>query len=358
MNPIIFRGDYHIAQFLNIGLRNSLLERRLKRQPENWQEFAKETLVTRANHIWDHTTSNQRKGYFFAGVGFSTGKELDNVAEQVNQLLLDSTNYILQKNINDAINTIMLLANIIFSISPFVPKKGLPEDWEKILTTWLLGKNIQEEKFLDLDAALDFIEDGLIYRLPWGLEAIKVRALANEEITVETGDTLDLVVPAIENGTLNKQAAMLMQAGFNSRLAAIFAVESTDAKFQNLTELRTWLNSIAIPMSKLIIDWPGLAAQGLWEEFCRNHTVNVQGNWKTEQQSLTIELINPTSAIQKVKLIQSNTSVMLLNTRGDSLNITIPDWKLDNHGIYIAELTLNCLNVTYYGFSHKPFDGI
>ena len=58
-------------------------------------------------------------------------------------------------------------------------------------------------------------------------------------MTYETG----LVVPAVENGTLNRSAAMLMQAGFNSRQAAIKAVNDCAATFTTSFALNQWLKS-------------------------------------------------------------------------------------------------------------------
>ena len=45
-------------------------------------------------------------------------------------------------------------------------------------------------------------------------------------------------VSAVETGTLNLSASVLIQAGFASRLAAIKAVNDTAANFSNSTELQ------------------------------------------------------------------------------------------------------------------------
>ena len=58
---------------------------------------------------------------------------------------------------------------------------------------------------------LQFIEGGLVYRLPWAMEAIRVRAAANGdtigEISLEDHE-LGLAVPAVETGTLNRSASI------------------------------------------------------------------------------------------------------------------------------------------------------
>lgn len=116
-----------------------------------------------------------------------------------------------------------------------------------ILRAWLEGEPISTVTKGHEGEALRFVEGGLVYRLPWGMEAIRVRAAANQE-TKDEGLTLDevemgLVVPAVENGTLNRSAALLMQAGFSSRLAAIKAVNDTAATFATGNQLTEWIDS-------------------------------------------------------------------------------------------------------------------
>jgi hypothetical protein len=72
---------------------------------------------------------------------------------------------------------------------------------------------------------LPFVEGGLVYRLPWAMEAIRVRGIANDDIVGVFDARLDdfelgLAVPAVETGTLNRSASILIQAGFNSRAVA------------------------------------------------------------------------------------------------------------------------------------------
>lgn len=345
----------NISNSLENMMHDSLLDRRLKRQTQEWQKFVKQALEIRANYIWENSTVQQRKGYFFAGVGFDTGKKLDSVANEVNKLLLESNEHIANQNNDKAIDSILELARIIFTIDSFIPKK-LPGDWEEILKVWLQGKNIQEEDFQDLEDALEFIEDGLVYRLPWGLEAIKVRAIANSEISAEIGDQLDLVVPAIENGTLNRQAAILIQAGFNSRLAAILAVESTQASFDNLTGLRDWLVSPKVRFLSDYLSWPTPETNKLWKDFCEHEALNLQKQWRSEQKTFSIDIAPLTNlSEQTVKLVQSGNEIAILNTRGDVLSFWKINWGLDSNGIYVARLRTNQLAVIYYGFSDQPF---
>jgi hypothetical protein len=91
---------------------------------------------------------------------------------------------------------------------------------------------------------------------------------AFSELALEDHE-LGLAVPAVETGTLNRSASILIQAGFNSRLAAIKAVTDTGATFTTGQELRQWLNSEAVAAWSALPDWPTLETKPIWLEFPR-----------------------------------------------------------------------------------------
>ena len=128
------------------------------------------------------------------------------------------------------------------------------------------------------------MENGLIYRLPWGMETIRVRGLATGE-ALESGFTLDayetgLAVPAVETGTLNRSAALLMQAGFNSRLAAIKAVTDTEATFETYHELKTWLATNSVVAFSNTLNWQTEAGGEIWQAFLATFTPPDRARWK------------------------------------------------------------------------------
>jgi hypothetical protein len=131
---------------------------------------------------------------------------------------------------------------------------------------------------------LQFVEGGLVYRLPWAMEAIRVRAVANGDTAGISGLTLEdyelgLAVAAVETGTLNRSASILIQAGFNSRLAAIKAVTDTAATFTTGQELRQWLSSEAVAALSALPDWPTLETKSMWMEFARSFTPAEKRTW-------------------------------------------------------------------------------
>ena len=103
-----------------------------------------------------------------------------------------------------------------------------PDNWREILRAWLLGQPLAQLGAGDPSATLQFVEGGLVYRLPWAMEAIRVRGIGNGDAIGDFAlDDFDLgsSLAAVETGTVNRSAAILIHAGFTSRLAAIKAVK-------------------------------------------------------------------------------------------------------------------------------------
>lgn len=104
----------NIATMMDTVLTSSLWERSLKHHEENTQKILKTSLAARATYIWTNSTENQRRGYFLAGVGLDTGKQLDTIAQEVNTLLVQANTAILSNDEALAIQSIIALAERIF----------------------------------------------------------------------------------------------------------------------------------------------------------------------------------------------------------------------------------------------------
>jgi RAD3-like DEAD/DEAH box helicase/helicase-like protein len=276
-----------IAETLDEVLRSSLWERRLRRRPEAQRTVIKTGLLGRTRFIWGRSSERQRRGYFLAGVGLATGMALDAMAGEANALLVQANAALLTGDHNTAVDAITAIAERVFVVEPFAPEQ-LPEDWRQILRTWLLGLPLAQVSSGREHETLQFVEGGLVYRLPWAMEAIRVRGLANGDTVgdwIETLDDFDLswALAAVETGTVNRSAAILIQAGFSSRLAAIKAVGDTQGVFTNASELREWLFSDLVEALSLIGDWPTPETNALWEAFRQNFGSRTQTTWKEQR---------------------------------------------------------------------------
>ena len=257
----------NVANSIDQILGSSLWSRRLQRHEKKIRQLFQTALTSRARYMWSNSTAAERKAYYLAGVGWSTGQRLDAIAEQANELLVDANSAILAKEEGAAIAALSGLAELAFEISPFNPDP-LPDSWRDILSAWLRGMPIADIAGQDPTDTLRFIEDALVYRLPWAIDAIRVRALSHNDVVGGFGiDDLEtsLAIPALETGTLNISAAILMQAGFSSRTAAIKAVADTEANFSNTRQLTAWLSSDVVSVKSLLGDWPTSETEQLWE---------------------------------------------------------------------------------------------
>lgn len=289
--------DEGIEAALDDILQSSLWHRRLQRQDAQVRQALKAGLVSRSRLIWSQSTAAGRRGYFLAGVGLRTGRALDAIAAEANLLLIQANGAILEGDAEAAITAITGLAERVFSFYPFTPDP-LPANWRDVLRAWLLGQPLAALGTAQASAALQFVEGGLVYRLPWAMEAIRVRAAANGD---EVGDfgflvedyELGAAVPAVETGTLNRSASILIQAGFNSRLAAIKAVADTAATFATGHELAQWLSSEAVIAWSTLPDWPTAETKTIWMEFVQSFSTPENRTWSEQRYWAPVHWFGP-----------------------------------------------------------------
>jgi hypothetical protein len=284
--------DDQIEAMLDDVLTSSLWTRRLQHRTAAVQQLLKTGLVARAKFIWGRTTATQRRGYFLAGVGLATGEALDANAAELNELLVRANGAILVDDAEQAIASVSAFAQKVFAVSPFAPG-DLPDDWPAILKAWLEGRALAPLAAGREDEVLKFVEQALVYKLPWAMEAVRVRGLAHSDV-LEGGLSMEdvelgLAVGAVETGSLNVSAVMLMHAGFSSRLAAINAVSQTNADFTNMSELRAWLRGGAVASGRENPDWPTTASHGLWLQFIESMAPERRRTWASTEHEIDIE---------------------------------------------------------------------
>lgn len=284
--------DDQIEVMLDDVLTSSLWSRRLLHRTAEIQQLLKTGLVARAKFIWGRTTAAQRHGYFLAGVGLVTGEALDAAAAELNELLVRANGGILAGDAEDAIAAVTSFAERVFAIAPFIPD-GLPDDWQAVLKTWLEGKPLAALAAGRGDEVLKFVEQGLVYRLPWAMEAVRVRGLAHGDV-LEGGFSMEdvelgVAVAAVETGSLNISAAMLMHAGFSSRIAAIRAVIVTGADFTSMQDLRNWLRNDGVADRRNDPDWPTAASHGLWLQFIDGMAPERRCTWASTEYEFEVK---------------------------------------------------------------------
>lgn len=348
-----------ISVHLDEVLQSSLWQRRLERRNANVQELIKGSLEARARLIWNQSTAQQRRGYFLAGVGLYTGQQLDAVAPTANGLLITANGAISGNDSEQAIEAITNLAEIVFNIKPFVPDPS-PDNWRDVLRCWLMGQPLADVVAQNPSDVLRFVENGLIYKLPWGIEAIKVRAKANGDTIGDDGIfTIDdfetgLAVPAIETGTLNRSAAILMQAGFNSRLAAIKALNDTGASFENAADMRTWIDSEAVVELGQDPNWPTPESHELWLDFTTSYVPPGRNIWSTQSATFEAEWFDPENAPETgtiVRLIGHREGILILSNTMERIGRLAEPISMMSEGVTTVRVAPDnqYLDVVYHG---------
>lgn len=190
-----------------------------------------------------------------------------------------------------------------------------------------------------------------------------MRAEANDD-EVADGVSIDdlelgLAVPAVENATLNCSAAILMQAGFNSRQSAIQAVTQGRGTFTNAFGLKEWLESDLLELLSDLGDWPAAETASLWDSFVASYQPAKSSIWDQSGEVVSATWISqcppPRTAVRLRESDDGKTSIV--SALGDVIGHTGVPIRLLNEGIHYAIIddTGANLDVTYLGPGEDAF---
>ena len=265
------------TQIVADALRNSLWERQLRRYASPWSDGLRGLVYSRTRYLWRTSRHSQRRGWFLAGLGADAGAELSRVSRHIVALERRAEVAILNEDDEAAAEQLVAIAEIVFELEVFAPETEL-NNWRDVLRHWVSGRPLGDLPG-DRVAIAQFVEADLIYRLVWGMEAARVyeTAQGNPDTEALTG----AAVTAIETGTFNRAASVLIRSGFDHRLAAISAVVSTGATFESAAEMRQWITDLD-PALALSPDWPSPESRPAWEEFAYRARTQDSRQWRRQ----------------------------------------------------------------------------
>ncbi|EIY0854355.1 DEAD/DEAH box helicase [Acinetobacter baumannii] len=208
----------NVAEFVDILLKNSFLYKQIRHLSNDKQMLIKSFIQKRSEYLWKTTTYSSRQQLYYSGVSLDTinnnDKIINDILYKINEidtlLIVDEFNYSLLSN------KLIQLAELVFSISEFTPKK-IPEHWDKILYNWLNGLNYLVG--FDVDVAVDFIEKNISYNFIMAIEFFKARCSLLSEYIIEQS-TFDYISQVFEYGVLDRNALFLIGLGLKSRVKA------------------------------------------------------------------------------------------------------------------------------------------
>ena len=178
-------------------------------------------------------------------------------------------------------------AELVFKISPFRPPKELPESWRAAVSAWVAGKPSAEVLDICGEEGADVLQEAVMYRLPWAMEAVRVHALALEE--VGAGTLTGMAALAVEVGSTDQSVIVLLRSGLSSREAAHAAVRSTDAMFRDYDGMREWLRSELVETLAAEEWWPTEGSREAWVQFYERAARGGRGVWSREVRAVRVD---------------------------------------------------------------------
>lgn len=269
------------TQIVADALRDSLWERQLSRYETAAADAIRGLVYSRTRHLWLTATPSQRRGWFLAGLGANDGIQLSHVSRRIIALARQAETAIFQEEHATATDLLLLIADTVFTMEIFEPETKL-DDWRTVLRHWVLGSPLTDAPGDPVEVA-QFIEGDVIYRLVWGMEAARVYEAAQS--SVETDALSGSAVTALETGTFNRAAAILIRSGFDHRLAAISAIASTNAQFDSAASMRQWIDNLS-PEQALNENWPTRESRSAWKAFVNPLRMRRSRRWRRQTQDI------------------------------------------------------------------------
>jgi len=131
-----------------------------------------------------------------------------------------------------------LAADVLFQIGPFAPNDTVA-DLPALLTLWLSGASLSG---CDDPAAVGFIQEHIVYRLVWAVEASRLHLQHLRNSSEEPpGNVLAL---CLTYGVPSVKAALLMQGGIRSRIVAVSASGQIAEEITDLKVLTAWVRRL------------------------------------------------------------------------------------------------------------------
>jgi hypothetical protein len=153
----------------------------LAREEESTRKLERELLVSRAEWLWRSSTSEQRKACFYSGLGRKPGFFLQ---EQLDVLINDLAEFHGAVLADDADTAGRVAAEFYEKImqESFFAVRKLPEGWQTVLSEWVKGtafsEILKDRPLRDAQHAQVFIQEGVVFRLVWAAEAVRVQAVS------------------------------------------------------------------------------------------------------------------------------------------------------------------------------------
>ncbi len=261
-----------LARALDDALRNSLWARRVSRCEAADARRQHALLHARARWLWARTNGYQRQGFYSAGIGFATGSPLDENIEVLQAEVLSADRSLVAGDAYSAGRALANAAQILFKLPSFRPNDDLPNEWVEVLIAWLAGVPVGEI-CSQHGNIVDFLQDGIVYRLVWAVEAVRVHAEAKGLPGIE--EHTGLLPLALTFGMPTRTSAFLAQSGFPMRGLALRLLARVPREFSDSNHLEGWTAEV----ERRVHDLPA-PEQAVWDRFVASRRSPLARRWE------------------------------------------------------------------------------
>jgi hypothetical protein len=278
-----------LATVLDEVLMDSLWKRTLAHLSERDRDIEHVMLRSRAKWLWSRSTTEQRKACFYSGLGSKPGLFLHERLDALIDILSTFRAAVADDDADAAADAAVLFAGQVMN-EPFFAVPRLPENWQTALADWVKGTAFAE--ILNGRGAADahrtqvFVQDGIVFRLVWAAEAVRVQALAtNHARAQELGDGPAF---ALTYGVPSIPAALLCQMGFASRVGAVWVTREIPGYFTDTEGLRDWARQNDARLSDRDF-WDSPDHWRLWMKAAAPSSVEYPRPWKRKAHAVAVD---------------------------------------------------------------------
>lgn len=326
-----------LATVLDEVLKDSLWKRTLARQEQPTRDLVRGILGSRAEWLWGNSTTTQRQACFYSGLGRKPGLFLHERLDTLVDVLCDFQDAVARDDGEAAAEAAVTLAEHVMG-EPFFAVRKLPVNWSEVLSDWIKGTAFSG--ILDGRGARDaqrtqvFVQEGVVFRLVWAAEAVRVQAIATNH--ARAGELGDGPAFALTYGVPSIPAALLCQMGFASRVGAVWVARQLLASFSDMNGLRDWLRQ----HDALLTDpdfWGSDDLYTLWKPVSSPATTEYPRPWNHATYSVPVEwkFAAPPAADTQVRIIAgSGRSGTICAT--DLSPLGTAQFTFDPHGAALA----------------------
>jgi hypothetical protein len=273
-----------LADVLDAAVRGSLWKRRLDRMDVEGQRLQRAVLFGRAGWIWTRTDAPRRQAFFAAGIGAQAGQFIHDHLAVLLQPLRDAELAVYTGDAAAAANAVCALAEVLTQVHPF-SGNGLPPRWRELVAAWLGAVPLGSVLGPDASDEVQFVQDGIVYRLVWAVEAVRLHATAVGAVGPE--ELSGAIALVLTHGVPTVPAALLAEAGLGSRGMALDVTRSYGANFFDQAGLDAWLQATTDRIARETF-WKTADQRAQWDQFVARWASRTRATWVPTDESVAV----------------------------------------------------------------------